>query len=109
MPGGVFFLTTFGVFKYYPVIKEMTIPFVAPARTDVTMEMSLSKEEASRIEAEAKEMGKGDYIFFSPKKGGLDDRNMFLWRLCAVVSTEPWFDLSGHGVDESGEHSQCPR
>jgi hypothetical protein len=40
----------------------MTIRFVAPAKTDVTIEMYQPKEEASRIEAEARENGKADYV-----------------------------------------------
>ena len=62
IPGGALFLTTFDVSKFYPIIKEMTIRFVAPAKTDVTIEMYLSKEEASHIEAEARENGKADYV-----------------------------------------------
>ena len=62
IPGGALFLTTFDVSKFYPIIKEMTIRFVAPAKTDVTIEMYLSKEEASHIEAEARENGRADYV-----------------------------------------------
>ncbi len=62
IPGGALYLTTFDVSKFYPIIKEMTIRFVAPAKTDVTIEMHLPKEEASRIEAEARENGKADYV-----------------------------------------------
>lgn len=62
IPGGALYLTTFDVSEFYPIIKEMTIRFVAPAKTDVTIEMYLPKEEASRIEAEARENGKADYV-----------------------------------------------
>jgi len=62
IPGGALYLTTFDVSNFYPIIKEMTIRFVAPAKTDVTVEMYLPKEKASRIEAEARENGKADYV-----------------------------------------------
>jgi len=62
IPGGALYLTTFDVSKFYPTIKEMTIRFVAPAKTDVTIEMNLPKEEASHIEAEARENGRADYV-----------------------------------------------
>ena len=62
IPGGALYLTTFDVSNFYPIIKEMTIRFVAPAKTDVTVEMYLPKEEASRIEAEARENGRADYV-----------------------------------------------
>jgi len=62
IPGGALYLTTFDVSRFYPIIKEMTIRFVAPAKTDVTIETHLPEEEAYRIEAEAKENGKADYV-----------------------------------------------
>ena len=62
IPGGALYLTTFDVSNFYPIIKEMTIRFVAPAKTDVTVEMYLPKEEASHIEAEARENGRADYV-----------------------------------------------
>jgi hypothetical protein len=42
-------------------VKEINIRFRRPAMTDVTMEVELSAEEASRIQAEALEKGKADY------------------------------------------------
>ena len=62
IPGGALYLTTFDVSKFYPIIKEMTIRFVAPAKTDVTIEMYLPQAEASHIEAEARENGRADYV-----------------------------------------------
>jgi acyl-coenzyme A thioesterase PaaI-like protein len=62
IPGGALYLTTFDVSNFYPIIKEMTIRFVAPAKTDVTIEMNLPKAEASHIEADARENGKADYV-----------------------------------------------
>jgi len=62
IPGGALYLTTFDVSRFYPVIKEMTIRFVAPAKTDVTIEMHLPQKMAIRIEAEAGENGKADYV-----------------------------------------------
>ena len=72
IPGGALYLTTFDVSNFYPIIKEMTIRFVAPAKTDVTIEMYLPKEEASRIEAEARENGKADYVLEGEVKDASD-------------------------------------
>jgi len=52
IPGGALFLTTFDVSRFYPVIKEMTIRFIKPAKTDVTIGMVMSVSEAKRIVSE---------------------------------------------------------
>jgi thioesterase domain-containing protein len=62
MPGGALFLTSFDAARYYPIIKEMTIRFLRPAKTDVTVELTLGEEEVRRITHEADEKGKADYV-----------------------------------------------
>ena len=59
--GGVIHLVSFDVTRLVPVVKEVQIRFRRPAITDVTMEVELSAEEASRIQTEALERGKADY------------------------------------------------
>lgn len=61
MPGGALFLTTFDAEKYYPVVKEMTIQYRRPARTDCTVEVSISESEAQRIREEAEKNGKAEF------------------------------------------------
>jgi acyl-coenzyme A thioesterase PaaI-like protein len=61
IPGGALCLATFDATRYYPLVKEMTIRFVRPARSDVTIECSLSTEEAARILAAAELRGKADF------------------------------------------------
>lgn len=62
MPGGALFTTSFDVSRYYPIVKELSIRFRRPATTDATIEMTMSKDEVERIQAEADEKGKADYI-----------------------------------------------
>lgn len=62
VPVGALYVTTFDMTKYYPIIKEMNIQFVRPAKTDVTIELSISEEEARRIQAEAEETGKAEFV-----------------------------------------------
>ena len=62
VPVGALYVTTFDVTKYYPIIKEMNIQFVRLAKTDVTIELSISEEEAARIQAEAEEKGKAEFV-----------------------------------------------
>ncbi len=61
IPGGTLFSTTFDPKRYYPIVKEQTIRFRRPAMTDVTVEMTMTAEEAEAIAAEADANGKADY------------------------------------------------
>lgn len=60
--GGVIFLVSFDYDKYFPIVKEVSIRFQRPAYTDVTMEVSMSEEDAAHIEQVAREQGKVDFI-----------------------------------------------
>ena len=61
VPGGAIFTTTFDFKRFYPLVKEMTIRYRRPAMTDITAEVRLSAEEATRISDEAERVGKADY------------------------------------------------
>jgi acyl-coenzyme A thioesterase PaaI-like protein len=60
--GGAIHLTSFDAGKLYPIVKEVHIRFRRPAASDVTMEVGLGAEEAARIQAEALEKGKADFV-----------------------------------------------
>jgi acyl-coenzyme A thioesterase PaaI-like protein len=60
--GGAIHVVSFDVTRLVPIVKEVKIRFRRPAMTDVTMEVELSEEEASRIQTEALEKGKADYV-----------------------------------------------
>jgi thioesterase domain-containing protein len=62
VPGGSLFYTSFDPTKYYPIVKDMYIRFRRPAASDVTIEIRMSDEEAKRIQAEADQNGKADFI-----------------------------------------------
>ena len=59
--GGAIHVVSFDVTRLVPIVKEIQIRFRRPAMTDVTMEVELSEEEASRIQTEALKEGKADY------------------------------------------------
>jgi hypothetical protein len=59
--GGAIHVVSFDVTRLVPIVKEVSIRFRRPATTDVTVEVTLSAEEASRIETEALEKGKADF------------------------------------------------
>ena len=71
IPGGALFLTTFDISRFYPVVKEMTIRFVKPAKTDVTIEMIMPVSEAERIKTEAEKNGKAGFVL----EGEVKDAN----------------------------------
>jgi thioesterase domain-containing protein len=59
--GGVLFYSAFDLRKYYPLLKEVTITFKRPATTDITVETSMSPEQAEGIKKIADETGKADW------------------------------------------------
>jgi acyl-coenzyme A thioesterase PaaI-like protein len=61
--GGAIHVVSFDMTRLYPLVKEINIRFRRPAMTDVTVEVALSAEQASRIQTEALEKGKADYAF----------------------------------------------
>ncbi len=68
IPGGALILTTFDPTKCFPVIKELTIKFLRPAVSDITTEISLSRDEVDRITGEVSEKGKADFVLHGELK-----------------------------------------
>lgn len=60
--GGVIYYVTFDHTKFYPIIKEASIRYRRLAASDMTLEVSLSAEEAAEIEQAAEKEGKKDWI-----------------------------------------------
>ncbi|RJP16727.1 MAG: PaaI family thioesterase [Candidatus Abyssobacteria bacterium SURF_5] len=59
--GGAIHLVSMDFSKFFPIVKEVRIRFRRPATTDVTMEVTMSEQEAIRLQAEAEKIGKADY------------------------------------------------
>ena len=59
--GGIIPLITFDTAKYFPLVKNLDIKFVAMAKSDVRAEASLDDETIARVEAEAAQRGKADF------------------------------------------------
>lgn len=62
MTGGLIYGVSFDIKRFFPIVKEITIRFRRPAITDVTVVVEMSREEADRIQGEAEEKGKADYV-----------------------------------------------
>ncbi len=61
LPGGAIFATSFDSTRFYPIVRDMSIRFRRPAKTDVTVEVRLDEKEAAEIAARAERDGKADY------------------------------------------------
>ncbi len=59
--GGVIALSTFDASKYFPLVKNVDISFLAMATTPLRAEAEMDDETIARVEAEAAAQGKSDY------------------------------------------------
>ncbi|MBM3299638.1 MAG: YiiD C-terminal domain-containing protein [Deltaproteobacteria bacterium] len=59
---GALWLASFDVSKYYPIIKEMTIRYLRVAKSDVTIELTISEEQIGNILEEVEEEGKAEFV-----------------------------------------------
>jgi thioesterase domain-containing protein len=62
IPGGVLFGGAFDITRFYPIVGEMSIRFVAPATTATTVDARMSDEEVERVTAELEARGKSRYV-----------------------------------------------
>jgi acyl-coenzyme A thioesterase PaaI-like protein len=69
IPGGALFLSSFDTSKYFPIVKSLNIDFLKPAKSDVTVEISMTTEQIAAIQAEADSNGKAEFVL----KGELKD------------------------------------
>jgi acyl-coenzyme A thioesterase PaaI-like protein len=59
--GGIIALSSFDASKYFPLVKNVDIAFVAMATTALRAEATIDDETIARVEAEAAAQGKSDY------------------------------------------------
>ena len=57
IPGGVLCMNDFGQ-DYIPILRDMRMEFKAPARTDITLEVTLTEEQIVRLKDEVTAQGK---------------------------------------------------
>ncbi|HEX7323640.1 MAG TPA: YiiD C-terminal domain-containing protein [Mycobacterium sp.] len=60
--GGIIALSTFDSAKYFPLVKNVDIAFVGMAKSQLRAEARLDDETIARVEAEAAERGKADFV-----------------------------------------------
>lgn len=59
--GGILHGVSFDYNKFFPIVREVTIRFQRAAKTDITLEVALSKETAAQIQETAEREGKCDF------------------------------------------------
>ncbi len=62
LPGGAICWSSFNMDRFYPIVKEMTISFRRPAKTDLTVEIVIQEKTIREIEDNAMINGKADFI-----------------------------------------------
>jgi acyl-coenzyme A thioesterase PaaI-like protein len=62
IPGGALFLSSFDATKFYPIVKELDLRFLKPAKGDVTVEIALDEIHIASLSAQAAEKGKAEFI-----------------------------------------------
>ena len=70
IPGGLIVLASYGFDKYVPIVKEVSIRYKNPAKTDVTLELEWTKEYAEALEKQVLENGKADFTLEMEIKDG---------------------------------------
>lgn len=68
LPGGILSLVNFDK-AFYPILKSLNMTYLKTAKSDVSIEFWLSEEEVARIQLEACEKGKAEFVL----KGELKD------------------------------------
>ena len=59
--GGIIHGVAFDYNQFFPIVKEVTIRYLKAAKTDVTLEVTMSEETATQIQATAAREGKCDF------------------------------------------------
>jgi thioesterase domain-containing protein len=62
VPGGLLFFSCFDASRFVPIVKEMNIRFLRKVKTSAHIEIRLSDAEIGRIQQEADQKGKADFI-----------------------------------------------
>ena len=60
--GAALFLATYGIEKYIPINKGMSIRFLKPATTDISCELRLDREEGLEKLKPVEEKGRGEWV-----------------------------------------------
>jgi len=93
--GGIIHLASMNFTKFVPIVKEVHIRFRRPAITDITMEVTMTEQEARSLEAEAEEKGKADYRLTLELK---DEKDETVAEVSGVWQIRKFPESAGHQV-----------
>lgn len=60
-PGGSLFVSAFDLKRFYPVVGELSLRYLAPATTSVLVEGRMTEDEIERVAAELESTGKSKW------------------------------------------------
>ena len=83
VPGGIVALFEFGS-GYFPILKELTMRYLLPATSDLTIEVSLTQAELDAIKQAADDKGKSDFTLtldLKDAKGQVVAQSVALYQL----------------------------
>lgn len=69
IPGGALFLSSFDATKFFPIVKSLDMKFLKPAKSDVSIELSIGEDQIAALTAEAAEKGKAEFILTGELRG----------------------------------------
>ena len=61
VPGGALFFSSFDTKRYYPIVTEMTIRYLKPAKGAITAEVNMAEDEIIRLQDLADREGKAKF------------------------------------------------
>ena len=62
VPGGVLFSSAFDLTRFYPIVGDMKVRFVKPARTGVLVDARMADDEIERVTADLEAKGKAKWV-----------------------------------------------
>jgi len=73
IPGGGLALTTFDSERFLPIVKELTLKFVRPAKGTITVSVQMPEPEIARIQNEADANGKAEFVLETELKNSVGE------------------------------------
>jgi thioesterase domain-containing protein len=61
-PGGTLFISAFDMSRFYPIVGDLNIRYLAPAVTSVLVDSRMSEDEIERVGAELEQNGKSKWV-----------------------------------------------
>ena len=61
-PGGSLFISAFDLSRFYPIVGDLNLRFLAPATTSVLVDSRMTESEIDRVGSELEAVGKSKWV-----------------------------------------------